>query len=91
MVQISQGGPNDYEGAVQRGVRRMGGRAQRSEVLSIQVSSEEGAKESAGDRGDKRVPSNQKMYLLPTIHEGTEWPGWRRQPRGTAKVREEGF
>ena len=68
----------------------MGGRALRSEVLSIRrmsdnlerrrtagrtQSSEEGAKEPAGHRVDKRAPSNQKMYLLPTIHEGAEWPG----------------
>ena len=44
--------------------------------------SEEGAEEPAGRAIDKRAPSNQKMHLLSTIHEGAEWPGWCRQPKG---------
>ena len=44
MAQNSHGGPSDHGDAGQLGVRRMGGRAARSEVLSIQ--------ESAGDQED---------------------------------------
>ena len=35
-------------------------------------SSEAGAKEPVGHGVDKRALSNQKIYLLPTIHEGAE-------------------
>ena len=39
------------------------------------------AQSSQQDRADRRVPNNQKMYLMPIIHEGAEWPGWHRQPK----------